>query len=327
MELNATYEAFSNSSSNPNSRPVEATVYTGLATAHIFLVVIPSLFLAAIVLHKLHRHSKASGIKPVALLYAILAITCVAGTCSYGIPMDVTLLTYFQSSRSPMIPCSAYTVVYLALYFVIHMIISFCIGMIAVVQYMVLHLQYKPIVTTGRILFAFLVTVMICVGVNSALLGVKCTKEASNASNWKLYKSSDAIVATVWAGIAVIPLLSTVVFSCLTCLKVNRDVLRENKNVVRSVMWINALNIVSNVLSRLCALLIYFASTDIASAQDSFFMWTMVATYVVELVYPLTLLSIFFLHNRKRLTCNFGVGICGDSSSSNPQRKPEESSI
>lgn len=326
MELNATYGAsYSNSSPNQNVRQIEAQVYTGLAIAHLSLVVIPSLVLSAIVLHNLYRQCKASGVKPVALLYAILAITCATGPTSYGIPMDVTLLTYFQTPGYSTLPCSAYIVAYTALYFVLHMVICFSIGMIAVVQFMVLHLQYKPIVKVGRLLVAFVAITLVSVCVNCVLLSVKCMKEAAHDSNWRLYKSSDAIVATAWAAIVVIPLFATVVFSCLTCLKVNKDVLKENKSVVRSVIWINSLNIVSNVVSRLCALLIYFASTDIASTQSSFFMWTLVAMYVVELVYPLTLFSIFFLHNRKQMSCNCFTAVCVEPFSI--QRKAEESSL
>ena len=326
MELNATYGvSYSNSSANQNVRPIEAQLYIGLAIVHVILVVMPSLTLSAIVLHNLYTQFKTSGVKPVALLYAILAITCVAGPCSYGIPLDVTLLTYFQTPGYSTMPCSAYTVAYTALYFVMHMVVSFLIGMIAVVQYMVLHLQYKPIVRVGRLLLVLVGIVLVSVGINAVLLSIKCTEEAAHASDWRWYKSIDAYVATAWAAIAVVPLFATVVFSCLTCLKVNKDVLKENKGVVRSVIWINSLNIISNVVSRLCALLIYFASRDIASTQSSFFMWTLVAMYVVELVYPLTLLSIFFLHNRKQMTCNCVTVVCVGPS--NVQKKPEESSL
>ena len=327
MELNATYGDQSNSSSNQQVRPIETQVYTALAIAHLLLVVTPSLILSSLVLHNLYTQAKASGVRPVSLLYGILAVTCTIGPISYGIPMDVTLLTYLQTASYAMAPCSAYTVTYLALYYVLHMVVSFCIGMIAVVQFMVLHLQFKPLVTLGRLMLFFVIVVVVSVVVNSVLLSVKCTKESAHASEWKLYKRSDAFVAMAWAFVTIIPLFATVLFSCLTCLKVNKDVLKANKSVVRSVIWINSLNIVSNVVSRFCALLIYFASTDVAKTQNSFFMWTMVATYIVELVYPLSLLSIFFLHNRKQMTCSC-VGVSEEpTSSTQGQRQPEETSL
>ena len=62
-------------SSNEHS----AQVYVALGIIHLVIVVIPSLLIVPVVLYYIYRIMKKSGVKPVILLYAVVAVLCFTG--------------------------------------------------------------------------------------------------------------------------------------------------------------------------------------------------------------------------------------------------------
>ena len=102
----------------------------------------------------------------------------------------------------------------------------------------------------------------------------------------------------VWILLAgVVPLALTVLFSIVTCLKVKKNVSMEHNSVVQSVILLNTFNVVTYLVLRVGALLVYFTVVSINPSKNTIYLWTLLARYIGELNYPLSLCSILIVHS------------------------------
>lgn len=273
-------------------------IYTALAIAHIFAVVIPSVVFAAIVLRFMWKLTKEIGFKPVNLLFSLLAILCITGPVSYGILWDVSLIT-----NIPLFGNCSYThpvfVIQYLLFYGIHTIISLTISLISVVQYLSLSHKYGRFMTPKYVFAVFLIlsvaSIAICCiyfnGEYVEIRGSHCKQE---------YIISTINVAIWFAFAFLLPVAAIIIFTVLTCLKVKNKVIEENASVVRSVVKVNILNVISYVVLRTIAVMLYYLGTSLDPSQHSSDVWTMVARYIGELNYTLTVLSILIIHSNIR---------------------------
>ena len=252
--------------------------------------------LATIVLYYLCKLMKTSGVKPVSLLFSFLAALCALGPLSYGILWDISLITGVRVFGSCTSSHPVYAIQYLLLFGIV-MAISVTIAMIAVLQFMVLQcrrvvvVKYVVAIYAGLMVFSFAVS---CIFFNGGYTEIR-------GSHCKGYPNSGPINTAVWTVLAyAVPIVLTVIFSILTCLKAKRDVSNEKQSVVRSVVILSTFNIFSHVVLRVGALLVYFTVISINPTNNTAYLWTLLARYIGELNYPLSLFSILIVHSSIR---------------------------
>ena len=273
------------------------TKYTALGIVHLVVVVVPTLVLAPIVLYCLCKLMKTSGINLVSLLYSFLVLLCMLAPLSYGILWDISLITGIPIFGNCTSPHPVYAVQYW-LEFGFGMAVSVTIAMIAVLQFMILqcskrvvNLKYVMAVYAALIIFSFCVSCTFFNGGYTEIRGSHC----------KGYFQSGLINSAVWTFLAfAVPIVLTVIFSILTCLKVTNDISAEAKSVVRYVVVLNTVTIFSHLVLRVMGTIMYFTVVSINPAKDTLYLWTMLARYVTELAYTETIVSVVILHSSVR---------------------------
>ena len=290
--INATENATTNSSSDQQL----ITIYIALGIAHLIIVVVPTLVLAAIVLYYLCKLMKTSGVKPVSLLFSFLAALCALGPLSYGILWDISLITGVRVFGGCTSSHPVYVIQYL-FQFGIGMAISVTIATIAVLQFMVLQcrrvvvVKYVVAIYAGLMVFSFAVS---CIFFNGGYTEIR-------GSHCKAYIESGIDNVTAWTVLAyAVPIILTVIFSIFTCLKVKKDVSNENKSIVRSVVVLNTFNIFAYVILRVGSLLVYFTVVSLNPTKNTVYLWTTLSRYIGELNLPLTVFSITIVHSKIR---------------------------
>lgn len=207
---NSTENGLTNLSSN---QPELVTIYKAIGIADLIIVVVPTLVLASIVLYYLCRLMKTSGVKPVSLLFFLLAILCMLGPLSYGILWDISLITAIPVFGNCTDPHRVHVIQYV-LQFGIGMAISITIAMIAVLQFMVLHCRRVIMVKHVVAVYVAMVTISFsfsCIFFNGGYTEIR-------GSHCKAFLNSGAVNVGVWTALAyAVPMILTVIFSILTC--------------------------------------------------------------------------------------------------------------
>ena len=276
------------------------TIYTALGIGHLIIVVVPSLVLAFIVLYHLLKLMKTSGVKPVTLLFFFNAFLCLLGPLSYGIIWDISLITDIPIFGNCSSPKPVHNIQYL-LYFGLTMAVSLTITMIAVLQFMVLQCR-RGIIKLKYVIAAYAALLIFSFSVNCIFFNTKVRE--IRGSHCK--GTSGTLNTVVWMCFScVIPFTLTVLFSILTCLKVKKNVSNDQNTVVKSVILLNTFNIVTFIVVRAGALLLFFTVVSINSTTNTVNLWTLMARYIGELNYPLGLFSIMIVHsNIRRMVFN-----------------------
>ena len=273
-------------------------IYTALGIGHIFVVVIPSVVFAVIVLSFMWKLMKEVGFKPVNLLFSLLAILCITGPVSYGILWDVSLITNIPlfgncSNIHPVF------VIQYVLFYGIHTIISFTISMISVVQYVSLSHKYGRFMTSKNVFVVFLILSVASIGICCIYFNGKYVE--IRGSHCRQEDTVGMINVAIWFAFAfILPVVATIICTVLTCLKVNSEVIEENSFVVKSVVKVNVLNVLSYIVLRSIAVMLYYLGTGLDPSQYSSGVWTMVARCIGDLNYTSTVLSILILHSNIR---------------------------
>ena len=286
-----------NSTENVSSTNQElVTIYKAMGIANLVIVVVPTLVLACIVLYYLCMLMKTSGVKPISLLFFFLAILCMLGPLSYGILWDISLITAIPVFGNCTAPNRVFVIQYI-FQFGIGMAISITISMIAVLQFLVLQcgraIMVKHVVAVylGMMIISFSFS---CIFFNGGYTEIR-------GSHCKAFQDSGTVNVAVWTSLAyAVPMVVTVMFSVLTCLKVKKDVLDENGSIIRSVVIINTFNIFAYIVLRVGSLLVYFTVVSIKPTKNTIYLWTTISRYIGLLNYPLTMFSILIVHSSIR---------------------------
>ena len=101
----------------------------------------------------------------------------------------------------------------------------------------------------------------------------------------------------------IIPLIITVTFSVLACLKTKNSMVHTAGNsAARSVVVLNIVNIICYVALRVPGLVVYFLGKELREPklQETLDELVVIGQYIGDVSYPLTALSILVLHSRIR---------------------------
>ena len=257
------------------------TTDAAIGIAHFIIVVIPSALISATVLFYLCKLMKTSGARPVLIMYSIIAILCITGPSVFAI---LNLITIFQSNGISCMLASFYYVVV----FGTAMVSSYCTAIVAAAQFLVLQAHQRKLITSKNIIIFFFLTLFITEALNAFLASLDC-----------ILNVGEYVTATVWIIIAfVVPLLITIVFSVLTCLKVRNGVFEDTKVVIRSVVTVNAINLLCYIVFRFCGIVVFFAGVSLSDTYVTLAIWKEASFSISNIGYPLTALSILVLHSK-----------------------------
>ena len=274
-------------------------VYIKLLIVLLVTSIVPSLVVGSVVLHFLFRMMTRNKFTPITFVYTIISIFCVISPVGLA---AFWLLTLYSNSLVPQnstVSCTIYAAKFVMCY-TPFMVVCYSIGITSIVQFLLLHTDYKRLVTLKS-----LASSMIVVSVASILfpfvlnLGL-CVREQMKSH---MDESRDSLthVAVVYVIVAyVLPLVIIVIFSVLTHLKVKREVSYQKKAVVRSVLLINGSNITIYCLFKIFAVLTYFIGVYVSKNSDVNRTWIEIARYLGDLGYLFTIVSILILNPRLR---------------------------
>lgn len=290
--------AANKSLNSSNQYPTQA--YVALGTIHLIIVVIPSFVIASASLYFILRITRKTGVQPVTLLYALVAILSIVGPLSYGILNDISAITNLPIFGNCFNPHPVY-VIHTILYFGVHMIIMVTIAMISLVQLLMLH-AYK--ITSKMVLAAFVPVVILAIAVGCINFNGSQRREI-RGSFCKQDGITGAVPVIVWSIVAfVIPVIVATICSVLTCIKVKNSSVQGEVSLsdwrvsaVKSVVAVNSFNMVINVVVRFAAFFVYFLSVSLTLSQDNSDLLQVVALYVGDLNYSLSCLSSLILHS------------------------------
>ena len=271
-------------------------VYVALGIIHLVIVVIPSLVIAPIVLYYIYHIMKESGIKPVILLYAVVAVVCFTGPLTYGILNDVGIIAnipVYGNCSSPYLTHA----IRLVMTYGMHTIMVIIITLISAVQFSMLYFRFQITLKMVCTVLLFLVVYSIAIhcirftGTYKEIWGPFCTEEGKVGT-------IVSILLTVTAFI--IPLIIIVTCSVLACLKTNSSTVNIGGNsAARSVVVLNIFNIILYIALRIPAFVVYFLGKELHAVeqQESSDELVVIGQYIADLNYPITALSILILHS------------------------------
>ena len=285
-------------------------VYLAIGIIHLVIVVIPSLVIAPMVLYYIYYIVKESGIKPVILLYAVVAVLCFAGPLTHGILNDVGVIAnipVYGYCSSPYLTGG----IQIQLTFGMHTTILITLTLISAVQFSMLYFRFQITIKMVCTVLLFLVVysfAIYCIefiGTYREIRGPLCAQEGEKG-----------IITTTFLVVTalVIPLIITVhACSVLTWLITkNSTVNNAGNSAARSVVVLIIFNIVCFVAVRIPGLVIVLLGKPqlrVAEQQETLSALVVIGQYTIDVNYPLTAFSILVLHSGIRRMafscCNF----------------------
>ncbi len=278
-----------------------AVFYIASGVLHILLVIIPVLVIGPIVLGILISNKKLRD--PVSVLYICTATLCVIGPLTYGLLMDLSLITTVQifgscDSKSPRIFWILFST------FQAQQLASN--ALLSSVQYVTTRWGKKKVSTRAvlGIFFTLLVVIFLANMIN--LIGA--TKVKHIRGSYCRHPGPEvpyayALVITVTIGIFTIPpFILVVVFSILTTVHIKKHTI-NNRQSVKTVLKIVLIWTFTVIFLRFLPILILILGIDTISTPISVVLvrsWY--GIYSVELSNPLFLFLALFLHKTVRVT-------------------------
>ena len=265
---------------------------------HLIIVIIPSLLLSSLLLYCLYV-KKVFVSKPLSFLYGCVAVVCILAPTSYGAGAFAYDLTPQDSTSDE---CSTLTAIIDFVFVGGHVVLCFSIGMIAIVQFLTINGKWKRAVTVKNVAVVYILLLVTVLCANVIFFAAICGQERKDPPFALTVRASIA----VWTFVSfLIPLLSTIIFSVLTYLKVKQNVLAEKVKILNTLVLVSTFNILSYACFILLAYLLYIVSRTIYS-DDRIVQWYLdvVALTIGNFTYPFTIFSTFVVNSKiRRIVC------------------------
>ena len=277
-------------------------IWSAIGAVHLVFVFIPSLVIGATVLvhvWKLMGDKKASEINQTLLVYFVLISTCMLAPSTYGILWDISLITGIPTMGN----CASYpsNVVGTLVFCVFQILVSFILSLVAVFQLITIKFGKKitlkvTIASLSAVLLASVVipgAVIFTEKKNEEIRGSLCVSDKKET-----IRNTAMLVFVAY----VLPLIVNIIASVLTHRKLKECIIDDPRSgVVKSVLIINSFNIVQFIIVRAVAVSIFYIAVSTApDDQRVFLVFTVLARYVGDLSYPITICSVLIVHKSLR---------------------------
>lgn len=287
-----------------NSSTEMNLIWKGLGIAHFLLIFAPSLLIGTVTLvfvWKLMKDKKTAEINATLFLYFLITCFCVIAPSSYGILWDISLITglsvmgkctsYPSNVPSVLIPC------------ILQQFISSMLALVAIVQ--LVTVKWGKRIGIRETAGALCVVATLSVAIPSAVIFNEQKAEEIRGSVCLMDKKqtfrNTAIIITFSY---IIPLIVIFTSSLLTNRKLKEFVSDEQgANIVKSVMAVNIVNIVQFNVFKVIAIVVFYCTTlSFPDDRMVYIIATVIARYIAELSYPVTITSLLIVHKGLRTT-------------------------
>lgn len=287
------------------------TIMIGLGIAHLIFVWIPAVVLGTIALifiFKLIKMKRILQINSTIFLYFIMISISIAGPSTYGLLWDISLIL-----GVPKI-CVLYPsgLTGTLAFIIFHTLLSSVIGLVAVLQFLIL--KYGQRLTIKATIIALIIVTIASLIIPSAVIfneyeyiEIRGTQCVSDPETTQLHLAILLLFGYLPS------LVITIAATVTTHFKLKRNIVDRNKfKIVRSVLAINAFNILQFNLFRAASIIMFYVGMSVAPGDDitMFKLLTVVGRYIADLSYPVTICSILMVHKSLRsmlLACLKGI--------------------
>lgn len=277
-----------------------AEFYVALGALHILLVIIPVLVIGPIVLGIFISNKKLRD--PVAFLYICTATICIIGPLTYGLLMDLTLITTLEvfgscDTKSPR--------TFWILFSTFQSQLLACNALLSAVQYFTIKWGRKVTIRAVMGIFFFLfVVIFLC----NMIHLVGASKEEHIRGSLCRHPGETvpyayALVTLFTIGVLTIPpFILVVVFSILTAVHIKKNTIK-NGQPAKTVLKIVLIWTFTVIFLRCLPILVILLGFDTTITPISVILVRSVyGIYSVELSNPLFLFLALFLHRTVRIT-------------------------
>ena len=291
-----------------------ASGYIAVAVLHIVLVILPCLILGPILLIILSNKKLRD---PVSAIFSCITVICITGPTTYGLLMDISLITNKPVLGTCENPSSALFWFFQGIF---HLLLVATIALLSVTQFAVIKCGVSKSPLTYTRIFVILVVLLIVAliisffTITAPVVNQAVKKRGSFCTqSHGLGKLIVTVVGVMYLVIVLLPsLLLVIIFSILSYRTVKKG-LTQNTSVIHSIVLVSILMIIVTVLFRIPQL-IFFLSRP--SGSDSYVtLLSFTAVYSTEVNYPLYIVLPVCLHKivRKtflRLMKSFCLALC-----------------
>ena len=278
-------------------------IWSGLGIAHLVLVFAPSLTIGMavlVLLWKLMVDKKTAQINPILFLYFVTTCACMLAPLTYGILWDISLITgistmgnctsYPSNVSSTLVPC------------IFQMLVSSLFALVALLQ--LVSVKWGKKVAIRETTAALCVTIIVSVAIPCAIiLNEKNTSEIRGSLCVTDKKETLRITAVFISFAYILPLIVIITASILTHCKLKECIIDDQRsNVVKSVLAVNVFNILQFNIFRATAAAVFYIAVPSASQNNLmvFKIVTVLARYMADLSYPVTIGSVLIVHKSLR---------------------------
>ena len=251
-----------------------ANIYKASGILHLLLVVIPVLLLGPLVLGLFISNKKLRD--PSSILFMCITCVCIIGPSTYGLLMDISLITDYQILRSCEIGRMFWLLLFLHQY-----VLMYTISLLLVIQYIAIRWGKKKLPLKLTLSLFFTLTVLITILSFHSLV-----TEGTIQIRGFLCHATGSILLQGITGILLIIAATVIVgvFSCLTVKYLKKNVI-QNKVVVRNIQVIMVAMITSIIVFRFLPIVNFVVQGPISTEEGAVVSWLL--NYSSELSYPL----------------------------------------
>ena len=277
--------------------------YIAVAVSHIVLVILPCLTLGPTLLIILSNKKLRD---PVSAIFSCITVICMTGPSTYGLLMDISLITNKPVLGTCDNPSGALFWFFLGMF---HSMLVVTTALLSITQFAVIKFGVSRSALTYARIFVILAVLLIVILVMSFFnfilpvidptvkrRGSFCTQSQG------LGKLIETALGVIFFGVVVLPSLLLVIIFSILSYRTLKNGLIQNPSVIQSVVLVSILMIVVTVLFRMPQILLFFTRHARTGSEGYVAFLNFTVLYSAEINYPIYIMLPIFLHKIIRKT-------------------------
>ena len=279
------------------------SVYIAVAVSHIVLVILPCLTLGPTLLIILSNKKLRD---PVSAIFSCITVICMTGPSTYGLLMDISLITNKPVLGTCDNPSGALFWFFLGMF---HSMLVVTTALLSITQFAVIKFGVSRSSLTYARIFVILAVLLIVILVMSFFnfilpvidptvkrRGSLCTQSQG------LGKLIETALGVIFLGVVVLPSLLLVIIFSILSYRTLKNGLIQNPSVIQSVVLVSILMIVVTVLFRIPQILLFVTRHAMTGSEGYVAFLNFTVLYSTEVNYPIYIMLPIFLHKIIRKT-------------------------
>ncbi len=279
------------------STPSSPSVYISLAMLHLLFIVLPSIFFNSLAIVLLYKTNKDK--QPSVVVFYWICTVCIAGPCSYGLLMDLSLL--FDQSVIGDCLIQWQGAIYWYSHSFFNSFLYWLLGILSIVLYLAicgikLPIQKMNIILCCVLTFFIFETLAFIIGIETQS---KIFCHVRGSFCLAFYTDSGVVVFVGFVRVLIgfaIPATTVVIMVILSFIKVKKSSLAIDKLLLRSLARLITVMITAAFLITSPTLFLYFGSYH--GFHQGFM--ELISTYTIQINYVLYPILILTMHKQAR---------------------------